>query len=606
MYLKEIIIENTGPIEKINKVFTFNEIGNPKPLILIGQNGAGKSIFLSHIVNALITAKQVIYNDCDVENGKVFKYRSPSYINVNNTYSYSKVTFEEAIFLKEWQLNMSKKDYEKHYKHTPLNDDWKDINENETSSFIANFQDKNEEIKRLVDNNCILYFPPNRFEEPGWLNYDNLINKSNYRFQKNLSNISNRQIINHSPLKENQNWLLDLLFDKYTLELKTQNLNLPINISTGQKFEFPLPIFAGYEGESNLIHNEIVKFIKILFQTNDNLRFGVGKRRNRQIEIVRNEKTWVKNIFNLSTGETILLNVFLSIIKDYDLSSAKFISLSEIRGIVIIDEVDIHLHSNLQYDVLPKLIKLFPKVQFILTSHSPLFLLGLKNHLGEEKFEIINLPDGEEIDIESFSEFDNAYKIFSESIKFKAHVKNEVQISHKPLLFLEGDYDIRYLKKASELLEKKDTLDYFKLVDSDGHGNITNVAKHFDTKLAEVTPQKILLLYDCDQKKQPSKKGRIYKRVMPTIHENPIKVGIENLFPHSTIQKAIKNKPALIDITPQIEKIERGQNVLIPELLEVNKNEKKNLCDWIIDNCDVEDFIHFNSVFEILDEIIKD
>ena len=29
-------------------------------------------------------------------------------------------------------------------------------------------------IRELLERNCMLYFPPNRFEEPAWLNEDNL------------------------------------------------------------------------------------------------------------------------------------------------------------------------------------------------------------------------------------------------------------------------------------------------------------------------------------------------------------------------------------------------------------------------------------------------
>jgi energy-coupling factor transporter ATP-binding protein EcfA2 len=603
MYLKEIILENTGPIGELKKQLPFHQSGDPKVFVIIGQNGAGKSVFISHIVNALISAKQLIYEDHEVEQGKVFKYRSPSYIKLDNNFSYSKVTFEENVFQSEWQLDRKKNDFEETYKFTPLNKEWQQINANETSFFNNNYNETEAKVKELFDSNCILYFPPNRFEEPGWLNYDNLLNKADYRFLKRLSNLSNRVIINYSPLKDNQNWLLDLLFDKFTLEFRTQNMNFNLGLQGGQQTNIPLPVFLGYQGESNIIHNEIIKFLGTLFQTNETLRLGVGKRRSRQIEILRNEKTWVKNLFNLSTGETILLNIFLTIIKDYDLSSANFESLNKIRGIVIIDEVDIHLHSNLQYVVLPQLIKLFPKVQFILTSHSPLFLLGLRNELGEDNFEIMNLPDGEEIAIESFSEFETAYTYYKDSIKFQQDVKIEIQNSHKALLFVEGDYDIKYLKKAAELLDKEEILNYFKLVDSDGHGNITNVSKHFDSKLAEVTPQKILLLYDCDQNKKPSIKGNIYKRVMPTYNDNPIKIGIENLFPASTIEKAIQFKTAIIDITPQIEKLVRGEKVLIPEVWEVNKNEKKNLCDWLVENGNKDDFENFASIFDILNEI---
>ncbi len=603
MYLKEIIIEKYGPIEHLNMNMPFDDEGNPKPLILIGQNGAGKSIFLSHIVNALLSMKSILYDDKEIDEGKVYKFRSPSYIKSGSNYSYSKVKFEHDIFQSEWQLDRNRSEFEEIYKYTPVNQEWNLI-ENNTNSFLnSNFFEKETILKELFNKNCILYFPPNRYEEPGWLNYENLINKVEYRFHKRFTNLSNRLIINSAPLKDNQNWLLDLLFDKFTLEFKTGNANIPINKPGEVGATIPFPVFLGYEGESNNIHNEIIEFLSLLFQTKENLRFGIGKRRSRQIEILKNEKPWIKNIFNLSTGETILLNIFLTIIKDFDLTISTFTNLREVKGIVIIDEVDCHLHSNLQYIVLPQLLKLFPKVQFILTSHSPLFLLGLNNQLGQDNFTIINLPDGRALDIESFSEFEKAYSYFKESTKFKNDVLNEIESSHKALLFVEGDYDIRYLNKAAELLGKSEILNFFKLIDSDGHGNISNVSKHFDSKLAEATPQKIILLFDCDQQKNQSNKGKVYKRVMPTIPNNPIKKGIENLFPKSTIETAKLSKESFIDITPEIKKLERGQIVTIPELWEVNKNEKKNLCDWILENASIDDFQFFNQVFDILFEI---
>lgn len=35
MYIKEIDVENLGPLEKANIKFSFNEDGSPKPLILV-------------------------------------------------------------------------------------------------------------------------------------------------------------------------------------------------------------------------------------------------------------------------------------------------------------------------------------------------------------------------------------------------------------------------------------------------------------------------------------------------------------------------------------------------------------------------------------------
>jgi hypothetical protein len=52
--------------------------------------------------------------------------------------------------------------------------------------------------------------------------------------------------------------------------------------------------------------------------------------------------------------------------------------LVENRGIVMIDEIDLHLHPAWQMDVLPTLAKALPNIQFIVTSHSPLIVGSLE------------------------------------------------------------------------------------------------------------------------------------------------------------------------------------------------------------------------------------
>lgn len=49
---------------------------------------------------------------------------------------------------------------------------------------------------------------------------------------------------------------------------------------------------------------------------------------------------------------------------------------SELKGIVIIDEIDLHLHPKLQKQLVGQFSKVFPKVQFIVSTHSPIPLLG--------------------------------------------------------------------------------------------------------------------------------------------------------------------------------------------------------------------------------------
>lgn len=52
--------------------------------------------------------------------------------------------------------------------------------------------------------------------------------------------------------------------------------------------------------------------------------------------------------------------------------------LKDTSGVVIIDELDIHLHPAWQRSIAPALKKAFPKVQFIAASHSPQIIGSLK------------------------------------------------------------------------------------------------------------------------------------------------------------------------------------------------------------------------------------
>lgn len=64
--------------------------------------------------------------------------------------------------------------------------------------------------------------------------------------------------------------------------------------------------------------------------------------------------------------------------------------LQNIYGVVLIDEFGIHLHPSLQNDSLMRLKETFPNVQFIISTHSPLILNGLK----KEQVHILTLEKG--------------------------------------------------------------------------------------------------------------------------------------------------------------------------------------------------------------------
>ena len=54
--------------------------------------------------------------------------------------------------------------------------------------------------------------------------------------------------------------------------------------------------------------------------------------------------------------------------------------LEEKPGIVLLDELDLHLHPTWQRRIVPILRAMFPKIQFIVTTHSPLLLTGFEHH----------------------------------------------------------------------------------------------------------------------------------------------------------------------------------------------------------------------------------
>jgi predicted ATP-binding protein involved in virulence len=601
MYLKSIELENTGPIDSLAIQFHEGE-GNPKPTVIVGENGSGKSIVLSHIVNGLICAKQEVFEDGEVEKGKVYKMRHPQYIKSGSNYSYCRVDFSSNLRVIEWQLVTTRSKFEENFGFTPMNGDWNSIIPNEASRFWTNFSQHRDDTEKLIKNQCALYFPVNRFEEPGWLNIESLTTRAKYSELKRIQGYSNRNLICASPLKENRDWLLDLLFDRFAFELKTPIRAIP---QGEQQAQLVLQVFDGFKGQSSSIYEAVLKLLRVILRVEGNIRLGFGNRRNRQIAIVKNETPWIPNLFQLSTGEVLLSNLFLSILRDYDLSHSKFDSLEDVQGVVVIDEIDAHLHTGHQMNVLPELIASFPKVQFIVTTHSPLFVMGMVKKFGDDGFNIVDLPKGNRIAASDFSEFVAAYNAFKETEKYREEIATELTQSSTPIVFVEGDYDVRYLERAADLLGKRNVLGKVRVKAAGGFGNLDKMWKDYNNPISSVVPGKIILLYDCDIKRNNADCNNVYRRVMPSIDGNPIAVGIENLFSRKTIEGLEAVNTRFIDLTPETVRRVRGEDVVIVESRSVNRDEKGNMCTWLCENGQQEDFVGFAAVFSIIEDIVE-
>ena len=150
----------------------------------------------------------------------------------------------------------------------------------------------------------------------------NLKAKAEYMNLHHLQGYTDRKIINYSPLSDNQNWLFEVLYDRGAFEPKFVP-NLFYKDKNGN-FQ-PVPpnvVFKSYQGAATTIYENVLSIVRSVFRVGGNLRFGIGKRQNRIISLMQGDKTLVPNIFQLSTGETSLLNLFLSILRDFDLSSS--------------------------------------------------------------------------------------------------------------------------------------------------------------------------------------------------------------------------------------------------------------------------------------------
>jgi hypothetical protein len=601
MYLSNIQISNYGPISDLSLDFPFDG-QNPKPVLLVGQNGAGKSLFLANIVNALISGRQEEYDDNEVEQGRVYKYRMPSYISAGKSYTYIKVQFQSGAKVEELQLKNKKSAVNPPDSNYAGLEIYQMMPPEQSSAFSANFSQYPGTTDSLFKNQCCLYFPVHRNEEPAWLNIENATQRANFTKIKNISRQSNRDFVVSSQLESNRNWILDLALDRSLYEIQVNKINLP-NGLPGQGIS--LPIFEGYQGESSNVFETIQKLIRIIMRQGENVRIGLGGRKSRQIAVMKDETEWIPNIFQLSTGETQLLNFFLTIIKDFDLSEASFGDMSNVKGIVVIDEIDTHLHTTHQMNVLPELIASFPKVQFIITTHSPLFLLGLERKLGADGFHAVQMPQGSPVAVEEFSEFGDAYEAFIQTERYKEEINARIEESQKPLLYVEGDYDIRYLKKAANLLNREATLNMVRIENGNGFGNLDKIWRGYENPTSSVLSQKLILLYDCDTKKPDVDKGQVYKRTMPVQLENPIAIGIENLFPEKTILALEEINPQFIDFQPAVAKRVRNTTIETPAVRSVNKDEKGNMCNWICEHGTKEDFNKFDIIFDILEEILK-
>ncbi len=78
----------------------------------------------------------------------------------------------------------------------------------------------------------------------------------------------------------------------------------------------------------------------------------------------------------LSDGYSAIISIVTELLLRMEAHEAKNYDM---EGLVLIDEIETHLHVELQKKILPFLIDFFPKIQFMVSTHSPFVLSSVSN-----------------------------------------------------------------------------------------------------------------------------------------------------------------------------------------------------------------------------------
>ncbi len=474
MYIKEIDVENLGPLEKANIKFNFNEDGSPKPLILVGKNGSGKSTLISNIVDSFYEFAAKAYSNIQINDKNkssyscYYKILSPIEIQTGKSFLYSHIVFDDNV---DYLFALGKGIPEVTYSSIgciPCDKDPK--NGNISFKRIAKNSNSIEDsfVRDVLSNQVIAYFPPDRYERPNWLHRSYYERISYYaenihlQLNEEFSNEYKNPITVNCGENDLLRWLLDIIADsRYDLKFEKEDEHFYLQPDNNiQKLAPFITIRDNVQKIISAILGEDVEF-GLNPRSAGNARFCIIKKKDNEII--------APSLSSLSSGQIALFKMFATLVKyadSYDIQRSCY--LSNIKGIVVIDEIELHLHPSMQADVLPKLIELFPKVQFIITTHSPLFLLGMDKVLGKDSYDIIDLPSVSKISTETFSEFVSAFKYYEDTSYFEKELQtvlsslNLNENTFEPLIITEGQTDWMHLESAYRaLLQDSNNKDLF-------------------------------------------------------------------------------------------------------------------------------------------------
>ncbi len=588
MYLKHLMIYNSGPTQELDLQPQFTDGGLPKPLILVGLNGAGKTNVLSTIADAILELQVAAGFGDILPNNQAglrlfFRLLGGSTTSLNRPFEVSVATFKhaESVFSYRAQTGAAPEEVVDKLKKIAAFDVW---NAEQSKEVIGD----GTLLKNIFVSESYSFFPVNRNEDAWWQSL-RTEQSEDVRFAHRLNNELKKPVVLQTSFALLKPWIADVILDQ-TVDV-SQALNMLSQHQSGLVQDL---LAKATQGTLTAINNV---FSTILRQQVFVTRGGRGAGASKLFLRDSNGSPVLNSLDSLSTGQAALAAIFLNIIRYSDMGRPG-IPLEEITGISIIDEVDAHLHSELQNEVLPALMKLFPRVQFIATSHAPLFALGMERAYGPAEYNLVELPSGLTISPERFGEFQRSFDYFTETKAFELRMREAAVAGKRPSVICEGETDPKYLHRAAELLGFDD---FAANVDFDwigtkeggaakngGAGALDNAVRLFKCN-PNLVSVPLALVYDCDQPGEDYTQTNFFVMRLPRNVANTVrKGGIENLLPPQVFEEEYFD-------TKRTEK--GGDDKVITT---VRALRKVALCEHLCARGDVKDFAQFEPIVDRL------
>jgi hypothetical protein len=216
VHLRECLIRNVGPIAALDISFELAPNGNPKPVVLVGKNGTGKTIVLAYIVDALAELAKEHFRDIVLDQ----RVGHMPFVKVASSGDSRSLSGSHCCLLEFVDGEQRFGYVEKVGMMDPQS-----VAEELRGRFSAvSAWPKDEPFhKRAVgDQNCIetffqsgavCFFPASRHERPHWLNTDAVDDQAVFGDYSRMQGELRKPLVVERAAENNRQWLMDVLLD---------------------------------------------------------------------------------------------------------------------------------------------------------------------------------------------------------------------------------------------------------------------------------------------------------------------------------------------------------------------------------------------------------